>query len=57
MILQVGMDQARFDKLLFHEYLSLMDTLTEGSMLSGECFGCFCTRMTHVSSILDAEPK
>lgn len=51
------MDQARFDKLLFHEYLSLMDSLTDGSTLSGESFGCFRTRVAHMSSILDAEPK
>lgn len=50
------MDQARFDKLLFHEYLSLMDSLTDGSTLSGESFGCFRTRVAHMSSILDAEP-
>jgi hypothetical protein len=43
MLLQVGMDQARFDNLLFHEYLTLMDTLSGGWNTTGECFGCFRT--------------
>jgi hypothetical protein len=43
MLLQVGMDQARFDKLLFHEYLSLVDTLSGGSNSTGKSFGCFRT--------------
>jgi hypothetical protein len=35
--LQVGMDKAEFDKLLFHEYLSLMDSLAGGMNSTGEC--------------------